>query len=116
MGRRAARQVRATSGFSSLPATSTAAVLRLSSIRPMQGSCSRARSEWRDRRNPHLCARSAEGVAVQGEDEGEREPGSPGNAGAAPLLTSCSSCKQLHRPEQPLEFNPICAACVRAKR
>ncbi len=53
---------------------------------------------------------------MQGEDEGECELGSSGHGGAVSLLTSCSSCKLLHRPEQPLEFNPICAACVRAKK
>jgi hypothetical protein len=53
---------------------------------------------------------------MRGEDEGELEQGSSGHGGAASLLTSCSSCKQLHRPQQPLEFNPICAACVRTKR
>jgi hypothetical protein len=36
----------------------------------------------------------------------------PQAADAPSLLVSCGRCRQLHRPANPLEFDPICARCA----
>jgi len=39
-------------------------------------------------------------------------PGGHGTPPAASLLTICSGCHQLHAPDRPLAFHPVCRTCT----
>jgi len=32
--------------------------------------------------------------------------------GRSTLMTSCRACGLLHRPEEPLAFDPLCSSCA----
>ena len=51
-------------------------------------------------------------AAMQGEDESQRELGGLEPGRVASLLTSCIWCRQLHQPERPFEFHPLCPVCI----
>jgi hypothetical protein len=49
---------------------------------------------------------------MQGEDESQRELGGLEPGRIASFLTSCIWCRQLHQPERPFEFHPLCPVCI----
>jgi hypothetical protein len=49
---------------------------------------------------------------LQGEDEGRWDPHPLEPGSAAAFLTSCIWCRQLHQPERPFEFHPLCPVCT----